>query len=622
MIHGVLYRRPSSHRFEEKIDEQSLRFSPGHETITTWASPNCWLAQSSYENTPFLGQDSPLQITAWARLDNREELAQKLKISPEQLNTLSDAALILKTYEQYGEACTTHLFGDFCFAIYDTRSETMFCARDQMGVKPFYYYFDERVFVFSTSLAMFHKLDCVPVKPSIAWASKFLIANLSMDFETTAYEKIFKLPPASQISITSTKFSKQTYFEFHTEKVNLSSTEAYVELYQKELERAIKTRIQTPHPLGTESSGGLDSSTITAYAAKYFERPLHDLYTFSFAHHEEEAQHILSVSQQYNLSNNYICCDALESQFEHTHALHTLGAPVEHGNATHHQVFYDLAAKHHVRTLLSGFGGDEFVTTLHGDLYLYELLKNKQYRTLYANLLGNPATRALRLAKLRYKTTASGGKISRRMQDAFQSRWPDNIISDDLVSAYGIEETYKARGEFDHGYNNLDQFTLENRWAPFVSTRLENCTLMAASYGIEYRWPLLDPRLIQCFLSIPSSEKYKKGMGRYLHRRAVSGIVPDNITWKASKYMGERVTPRKALKSCYTDLTDLHPDLLRLINLPKLKKQAKHLEEHGIDSKNISATHQASRNLGGVKQLDNWLKYYFPNGCDWADVPA
>jgi len=440
-----------------------------------------------------------------------------------------------------------------------------------------------------------------------------------MDFETTAYHKILKLPPASQINITPTDFTMKKYFEFHTEKVSARSPEAYVLLYQEQLERAIKTRIKTNHPLGTESSGGIDSSTITAYAAKYFERPLDDLYTFSFAHLEDEARHILSVSQQYNLSNNYICCDALDNKFEYNHALRTLGSPVEHGNATHHQIFYDLARKHHIRTLLSGFGGDEFVTSIHGDLYLYELLNNKHYRTLYANLLGNPVTRALRFAKLRYKTTASGGKISRRMQNAFQSRWPDVIISDDLVSAYGIQEMYHARGEFDHGYASLDQFTLENRWAPFVSTRLENCTLMAASYGIEYRWPLLDPRLIQCFLSIPSSEKYKKGMGRYLHRKAISGTVPDNITWKASKYMGERVTPRKQNTLLNTEL---HPDLLPLLNLPKLNKQAAHISKHGVNPTNPSTTHQLNQNIANVNRLDNWLKYHFTNGCDWADTPV
>jgi len=619
MIHGLLYRKPSSYRFEKALNEESLKLSSAHETITTWASDNCWLLQSTYEDRSLLGQNLPFQIIAWARLDNREDLAQKLQILPEHLLHLSDTALILKAYQKYTEACVNHLFGDFCFVIYDTHTKTLFCARDQMGVKPFYYYIDKEVFVFSTSLTMFHKLVCVPVKPSMAWASKFLLANLSMDFETTAYEKILKLPPASQLTVTSNNFFQKKYFEFHTNKIYLSSSEAYIALYQEELERAIKTRIKTNHPLGTESSGGLDSSTITAYAAKYFERPLHDLYTFSFAHFQEEARHILSVSQHYNISNNYVCCDALDREFSHHHALRTLGAPAEHSNATYHQIFYHLAAQHQIRALLSGFGGDEFVTTIHGDLYLYELLKNKQYRTLYQNIFGNRLTRALRFVKLCYNTTPSGGKISRRMQHAFQSRWPDVIISDALVSAYGIQDLYDVCGEFDHGYTNLDQFTLENRWAPFVSTRLENCTLMAASYGIEYRWPLLDPRLIQCFLSIPSSEKYKKGMGRYLHRRAVSGIVPNNITWKASKDMGERVTSRQKNTSLHTEL---HPDLLPLLNLPKLKKQASYLNEHGMNFKNSSAIYQLNQNIANVNQLNNWLKYYHPSGCDWADTPA
>lgn len=108
-------------------------------------------------------------------------------------------------------------------------------------------------------------------------------------------------------------------------------------------------------------------------------------------------------------------------------------------------------------------------------------------------------------------------------------------------------------------------------------------------------------------------------MGRYLHRKAISGTVPDNITWKASKYMGERVTPHKNNPLLNTDL---HPDLLPLLNLPKLKKQTSHLIKHGINPKNPAATHQINQNIANVNQLDNWLKYHFPTGCNWADAPA
>ena len=446
------------------------------------------------------------------------------------------------------------------------------------------------------------------------WASKFLLANMSMDFRKTAYHRIFKLPPAHQLCISKQSIHEKQYFAFHTDKIQLNSSQAYVELYQSELERAIKSRIQTPHPLGSEISGGVDSSTVTSIAAKYFEQPMTHFHTFGFARLEHEPHYILQVNQQYNIPNSYICCHNTAQTYDKKRALKALGAPVEHGNATGHEIFYDVAEKHHVRTLLSGFGGDEFVTSIHGDLYLYELLKNKKYLTLYNNLLGNPLTRALRFAKLHYYSDRQSGKINPSMRKAFDSRWPNVIISEDLIQAYGIQAHYGSIGDFDQGYHDLDQFTLEKRWVPFVATRMENCTLMAASYGIDYRWPLLDARLIQCFLSIPSAEKYHRGIGRYLHKRAIDGIVPKDIVWKQGKYMGELANKSEGKPAQLNE--DLHSDLLPLLNRDKLKQQIQRLPTLGK-----TQAYQIKRNIQQVNQLDDWLKYYFATGCDWENAP-
>ena len=108
-------------------------------------------------------------------------------------------------------------------------------------------------------------------------------------------------------------------------------------------------------------------------------------------------------------------------------------------------------------------------------------------------------------------------------------------------------------------------------------------------------------------------------MGRYLHRKAIADVVPDNITWRRSKYMGERVAPHVKTPSLNSEL---HPDLVALIDYPKLKKQAKYLTENHANSKNKTQSFSAEKNITGVNQLDNWLKYYFPNGCDWADTPV
>lgn len=615
MIHGVFYRNNKQKPQPALLDgtHPVLTIDPVRQRTVTWFDTDCWLAQSIDKNAPFTAFNdtpSPIQLVAWARLDNRDELINTLGIKPQDAYHLSDAQLILRTYLKVGDDCTRHLHGDFCFAIYNERTQTVLCVRDHMGTKPFYYYLDEDVFAFSSSLSLFHVLNGVPMKPSMEWACKFLVANLSMDFEKTAYHNIFKLAPAHQLRVSKRAVHQKRYFAFHTDKIQLSSSQAYVALYQEALERAIKCRIQTAHPLGSEISGGIDSSTVTAYAAKHFSRPLSDFYTFGFAHLEQEPRFILQVNQHYNIPNSYICCHNASHVYDPNRALQALGAPVEHSNATAHEIFYDMASKHQVRTLLSGFGGDEFVTSIHGDLYLYELLKNKKYVTLYNNLLGNPLMRALRFTKLHYYSDNQSGKINLRMRAAFASRWADTIVADELIHAYGIDRQYHAVGNFDHGYHSLDEFTLEKRWVPFVSTRMENCTLMAASYGIDYRWPLLDARLIQCFLSIPSAEKYHRGVGRYLHKRAIDGTVPKDIVWKQGKYMGEPVNQSVHAPPSLHD--DLHPDLLPLLNMAKLRNQVAKLPQL-----KGSPSHQIKKNIHLVNQLDDWLKYYFKQGCHW-----
>ena len=189
-----------------------------------------------------------------------------------------------------------------------------------------------------------------------------------------------------------------------------------------------------------------------------------------------------------------------------------------------------------VQILLSGFGGDEFVTSIHGYLYLHELIKQKQYKQLHQNMQGNAFTQPLRFMKFVLQH-GQGGVKNKRMANAFAERWPDMIVKPSIIENYALKTTFENMGKFDQGYQDLDQFTLEKRLQPFISTRTEECSLMARHYGLEYRWPLLDVRLIQCFLSIPSREKYYKGQGRYLHRRAIAHKVPANIIAQNSKYM-------------------------------------------------------------------------------------
>ena len=101
--------------------------------------------ESLYEKLPQQDDEAGLVITADARIDNRDELFDALGIPNPDRPTMPDSALILKAYRKWGQDCPNHLLGAFAFTIWDKKEQSLFCARDQMGFKPFYYYRSHRI---------------------------------------------------------------------------------------------------------------------------------------------------------------------------------------------------------------------------------------------------------------------------------------------------------------------------------------------------------------------------------------------------------------------------------------------------------------------------------------------
>ncbi len=152
---------------------------------------------------------------------------------------------------------------------------------------------------------------------------------------------------------------------------------------------------------------------------------------------------------------------------------------------------------------------------------------------------------------------------------------------------------------------------------PYIATRLENCTLMAASYGIDYRWPLWDVRLVQQYLSTPSVEKVgPRGLGRYLHRRAIAGVVPQRVAWKPSKDMGygqlcERIQGEGLLRQAEQARSleaELHPTLAGLIDRAKLRAQIARGHSQGAGQADEGFAFSFRRSVGQLHWLDRWLK--------------
>ena len=617
MFHGIIFKeRPSEdicHHLSAKANQ--LVFDPEHHHIVTKRFLNVWVAQENeFSSVSFTEVRHPHRaiIMAWTRLDNVNELIHK-----HQLNlAITPAELILHLYFTQKEDCVKSLLGDFSFAIYDIDAQRLFCARDPMGIKPFYYCHHPLGFAFSTSLRFFHLLG-TPA-PRLEWVCKKLSHCIQgTAFEETVYHQIYRCLPAHYFKMTSNRFEKTRYFHFHNEKIRLKSSNEYVDYYEAYLDRAIRRRANVAHPLGAEQSGGLDSASVTTYALQHFAQGRKDFHTFSFALNAKDPEAIFSFNQQHALTSAYVCCDPLWYLDSPNRACEVFGAPAHHEAAIQCEIFHQNARRLGVRTLLSGFGGDECVTEGNLQLYFYELLANQQYGRLLQAMPGNLLTRGLRAMRFLYVNRGESCVPDNGVRQSLQTRWPAaSIVVPSLTQQYQIKKTYDQLSQFNQGYNNLNAFILDYTLSPCsISARAEECTLMASHYGVEYAFPLLDVELIQCYLSIPSDEKYYRGQKRYLHRRAVSKHLLPCITSRNTKNTGARITPYNPKAFILNE--DLHPALLNILQKEKLWQQSQQLKSARAPDLETPLLIQARHNIRTVNALDAWLKYFYPKGCDW-----
>jgi len=550
----------------------------------TWRGQYGVVAQATIWNTPeSTSQSSPHTCPAtgrivgsWTRLDNRDELSAQLGLSGAR-SPLTDARLLAAAYDRWGYQCTDHLVGAFSFSVFDPKSRNLFVARDPMGVRPLFYAYSGGLFTLSTTAAAFRHMPGLALEPSLEWMARFL-TRTSMSHTDTAW------PPASE----------------------------WIDEYRQVLNTAVQCRLSTTFPLGVETTGGIDSSTCLAVAALLWDGSTADLHSYGFVHAEQEPDFIYDTGQLHQIDNQHIIEHPKQDhQALADRALQVLGYPVEQGNALGHVPFYEHCQSQGVRTLLSGFGGDEGVTSEARLLYA-ELLDQRRYRALWRSLADEPRARPVRLAKvLADSHRRARGRLG--FAAGVREQWQWYALRADVVQRFDLDVHFYDTTAHDTGYTSINEFIVGRRLGGAeVPTRLENCTLMAQSYQVEYRWPLLDQRLIQQYLSTPSIHKRGQGLGRFLHRQAVQGAVPEKIRLKPNKNMGAPLrssAPLAFTRQVHDALDVAHPLVHELIDAPRLRAVAHDLD-NGPANKHSPAIVPTVRLARNVRVLSHWLDGY------------
>ena len=193
-----------------------------------------------------------LALTADARIDNRPELLRTLRLGD---SDVPDSELILAAYEKWGEDLAAHLVGDFAFALWDGHARKLVCARDVMGIKPFYYYAGGEVFAFASEIKGLLAHPEVPRRLNETKVVDYL-APVFEDLEQTFYEGIYRLPPAQVLVVEEGRIRRRTYWELDASReLRLGSDEAYVEAFREVFTEALRGVRIAPHSDEAVESG-------------------------------------------------------------------------------------------------------------------------------------------------------------------------------------------------------------------------------------------------------------------------------------------------------------------------------------------------------------------------------
>lgn len=179
--------------------------------------------ESLREEQPLADETGDLILTLDGRVDNRDELKAELNAKGLELRADTDAELVLRAYQAWGEECPQRIIGDFAFVIWDKRNQRFFCARDPMGIRPFYYYVDDRTFLCGSELRQILEHPTVRREPNEGMVGEYLSAVI-VDTEETLYRGVFRLPGGHALLVQPGRVRKYRYWNVEPRESDIGPT--------------------------------------------------------------------------------------------------------------------------------------------------------------------------------------------------------------------------------------------------------------------------------------------------------------------------------------------------------------------------------------------------------------
>jgi asparagine synthase (glutamine-hydrolysing) len=481
---------------------------------------------------------------------NYIELREDLKKKGHQFETTSDTEVILHMYVEYGDNFVNDLNGMFSFIIYDKLRNRLFIAKDHFGIKPLYWYQDDKKVIFGSEIKAILCHPEIIAEPD----KKNLYEYLTYQFilgEGTMFRNIYKVLPGHYMTIDllNLRFERIKYWEPNFKIDRYHTEEYFIASLGEILDQTITQQLRSDVPLGSYLSGGIDSSFVTIMAACKYNQQFK---SFTGAFEEGPEFNELSYAREAAKIANSQLYEIFPAEQEFIDLLpkliYHLDEPVA-GPGVFPQYMVSKLASEHVKVVLGGQGGDEIFGGYARYLiaYLEQAIKGAIFEnneekehivSLHSILPNLPFLRTYSpMIKSFWESEVFEPMDRRYFRLINRMGTSESFLTREIMAEYHEDEVFEV---FSKVFNHPDTLSYFNKMTHFdmlasLPGLLQVEDRVSMAFSIESRVPLLDRRIVDLISRMPAGMKFKGGEMKYLLKRTIKDIMPKKIMDRKEK---------------------------------------------------------------------------------------
>lgn len=548
---------------------------------------------------PLISTDGKLIISFNGEIYNYIELRNDLIKEGFQFKTSSDTEVIIHLYRKYGTDFLKQLNGMFAIALWDKDQEQLLIARDRMGEKPIYYQYRDDEFIFASELKALVKHPFVKKEISATGLNKYLTYEY-IPAPQTILENVWKVEAGEVIIVKKNSINKSLYWKHPFHEFNDSgdvhgSEEQVLEQFDSLLNDSIRTRLQADVPVGVLLSGGIDSSIVTAIAAKQSKQRVKSFSIYFDEASYDESNYVERMVKEFDLDHHHQTVRANDMLSIVDRMGMIMDEPMSDPSIVPTYYLSKMTAKH-VKTVLGGDGADE----MFAGYPTYVANKLIQIYNVIPYELRTPLTNFMKksLGKL-IPVSSKNVSLDYKLQQFFRGagvvseirffKWMGGFLESEKKDIFNDDYNQKLLGQF--AYNDINRYLSRTNTQNelerllYLSQKLYLCDDIlhkvdraSMQNSLEVRAPFLDHRIVEFVSQLPERYKLRGFNKKYLLKKLAYQYIPKEIIERPKKGFGIPITEwlKNELKEPMLDLLSKesldrqgifrHKDVRKIIN--------------------------------------------------------